>query len=294
MPDAARPYSSHRFLRIVPFSGTLLIALWSVPAQIVAAQPPPIPSPVGYVNDFANVISPDAKAQLESIARIVQTRSGGEIAVVTLSDLGGRPVEETSLRIGREWGVGAQGDVGDRQRNAGTVILLVPKETNSEGRGYCRIETGMGAEGFITDATSGTICRAATDRFRAADYSGGLLIVTSLVAEEYAREFGFALAEGELPIGRRPPGEPPRASALGGILMLLFLLWLASRGRGSGCLPLAIASTTSGSHRGRHHGGYGGGFGGGFGGGGFGGGGGGFGGFGGGGGFSGGGGGSSW
>jgi len=273
MYDSARPCSLSHLRRVVPFSGTIFLAFSLVLSGVAEAQLPAIPPPTGYVNDFANVISPAAKAQLESIARIVQTRSGGEIAVITLDDLGGRPVEETSLRFAREWGVGAKGEVGDQRRNAGTVILLVPKEASADGRGYCRIETGMGAEGFITDATSGTICRAATDRFRATDYSGGLLIVTSLVAEEYAQEFGFALADGELPIQRRPSGEPPRASALGAILLLLFLLWLASRGRGSGCLPLAIASTMSGPHGGRHHGGYGGGFGGGFGGGGFGGGG---------------------
>jgi uncharacterized protein len=239
------------------------------------------------VNDFANVISPQAAQQLDELARIVQTRSGGEIAIVTLPDLGGRPVEETALRIGREWGVGAQGDIGDRRRNAGTVILLVPKESSSDNRGYCRIETGMGAEGFITDATAGSICRAATDRFRVTDYSGGLLIVTSAVAEAYAREFGFSLAEGELPVRRVRSPEPGGGSAIMSIALFLIIMFLASRGRGSGCLPLAIASTMSGPHNSRHHGGYGGGFGGGFGGGGFGG-------FGGGGGFSGGGGGSSW
>ncbi len=254
----------------------------------VRAQPAPLPAARGYVNDFANVISPQAAQQLDELARIVQTRSGGEIAIVTLPDLESRPVEETALRIGREWGVGAQGEIGDRRRNAGTVILLVPKESSSDNRGYCRIESGMGVEGFITDATAGSICRAATDRFRVTDYSGGLLIVTSAVAEAYANEFGFSLAEGELPVQRvRRSAEPGGGSAVMSIALFLIIMFLASRGRGSGCLPLAIASTMSGPHRGRHHGGYGGGFGGGFGGGGFGG-------FGGGGGFSGGGGGSSW
>jgi uncharacterized protein len=287
--------SPHRPKRVAKAAALFVLCAALLPCLAVTsarAQPAPLPAARGYVNDFANVISPQAAQQLDELARIVQTRSGGEIAIVTLPDLEGRPVEETALRIGREWGVGAQGDIGDRRRNAGTVILLVPKESSSDNRGYCRVETGMGAEGFITDATAGSICRAATDRFRVTDYSGGLLIVTSAVAEAYAREFGFSLAEGELPVRRVRSPEPGGGSAIMSIALFLIIMFLASRGRGSGCLPLAIASTMSGPHRGRHHGGYGGGFGGGFGGGGFGGGG--FGGFGGGGGFSGGGGGSSW
>ena len=63
------------------------------------------------------------------------------------------------LRIAREWKVGANAAIGEQARNAGVVILLVPKETSSDGRGYCRIEVGQGSEGFITDATTGEICR---------------------------------------------------------------------------------------------------------------------------------------
>jgi uncharacterized protein len=241
------------------------------------------------VNDFAGVLDQATRSQLEEIARIVQSRSGGELAIVTLADLGGRSPEEVALRIGREWGVGAQAAVGEAQRNAGTVILLVPKERSSDGRGYCRIETGMGAEGFLTDAQAGAICRAGSDRFRLGDYRGGLLVVTSGVAEAYAREFGFAIADGELPVRRRqaPQGSP--GSLVGFMVLMLLLFWLSSRGRGAGCLPLLIATSvpSPGRYRGHSHGGFGGGFGGG----GFGGG---FGGFGGGGGFSGGGGGSSW
>src|SRR5262249_10984272 len=75
--------------------------------------------------------------------------------VVTLPDLGGRPIEEVGLRIGREWHVGRQGKPGDPARNTGVIILLVPKETSKDGRGHIRTEVGFGAEGFLTDASSG-------------------------------------------------------------------------------------------------------------------------------------------
>ena len=254
---------------------------------------PQIPPPRGLVNDFANVLPAASAARIEHIAQDVRDKSKGEIAVVTLADLGGREVSEVALRIGREWKVGNMADIGDPSRNAGVVILIVPKETSSDGRGHCRIETGQGAEGFITDATSGEICREATPAFIQRDYGSATELVTERVAQRYAQEFGFTL---DTALGI-PAYTPPRRSAPsqnrgGGInpIVLLIILFvvlslLGGGRRRRGCLPIFIPFGG---------GGWGGG-GGGWGGGGFGGGGGGgFGGFGGGGGFSGGGGGSSW
>lgn len=258
---------------------------------------PAIPAPTGIVNDFANVISPADEASIQRIAQDVLAKSKGEITVVTLADLEGRDPQEIALRIGREWKVGNLAAIGDRSRNAGVVILLVPKETSKDGHGHCRVETGQGAEGFITDATSGEICREATPAFARQDYGAGLQLVTLRVAQRYAQEFGFGLdtafqAE-PMPtqrVSQRGSGGINPIVVIVIIFVVLSLLGGGRRGRGrggcggGGCMPIFLP-----------FGGFGGGSGGGFGGGGFGGGGGGgFGGFGGGGGFSGGGGGSSW
>jgi uncharacterized protein len=246
------------------------------------------------VNDFANVLSPSAVTRMERLAQDVRDKSKGEIAVVTLPDLAGRDPSDIALRIGREWKVGNMADIGDRSRNAGAVILLVPKETSSDGRGYCRVETGQGAEGFITDATAGQICRDATPAFQQRDYSAGTEYVTQQVAQRFAREFGFALDSSlAAPVVRT---RQPARRGSGGIspVFLLIALFIVlsllgggrrGRGRGCGCLPIFLPMGGFGGG-GRGGGWSGGGFGGG--------GGGGFGGFGGGGGFSGGGGGSSW
>ena len=81
-----------------------------------------IPAPMGVVNDYADVIRPDAEARIERIAEEVRSKSRGEIAVVTLPDIGTRDVQEISLQIGRQWKVGKMGDPGDPTRNAGAVI----------------------------------------------------------------------------------------------------------------------------------------------------------------------------
>ena len=124
-----------------------------------------LPSPQGYVNDFANVIPADSRQTIQRIIDDVRAKSGGEIVVVTLPDIGQNDPNTVTLQIGRTWKVGKFGKPGDQTRNTGVVILVVPKETSSDGHGHCYIGVGYGAEGFITDATSGTICRAATPLF---------------------------------------------------------------------------------------------------------------------------------
>jgi uncharacterized protein len=265
---------------------------------LVLLQGIQIPRPQGYVNDFAHVIPEGNAARITRIIEDVRAKSGGEITVVTIADIGDRDVGDVALQIGREWGVGQNAKIGDRARNAGVVILVVPKETSSDGRGHISIQTGQGSEGFITDATAGDIRREATPLLVQQDYGGALELMTLRVAQRFAGEFGF-----QLDTSFRAPEavqRTPRSRGRGidpGVLVIAFVVLmfvLGSMGRGrrrgcGGCLPIFIPFGGGGGYRG---GGWGGG---GFGGGGFGGGGGGgFGGFGGGGGFSGGGSSGSW
>ena len=282
---------------------SLLLAVLVAVAQQIEIPP----APRGYgttaadvVVDAAGVLDPAVVDRLNRLAFEVRAKTGGEMAIVTMRDLGGRDVADVALRIGRTWGVGGSAAAGDRRRNAGVVILLVPKETASDGTGRIRIETGRGVEGFVTDGVAGDIQRAATPYFQQRDYSSGVLLIATALADRYAREFGVSLDTSLVPQARvrEPSGQPINmAPSFGTFIFLLFVVFLIlsglrrsrlAGGRGSGCLNLLWALSVAQSHGRR--GGWGGG---GFGGGSFGGGGG-FGGFGGGGGFSGGGSSGSW
>jgi uncharacterized protein len=252
------------------------------------AQGPAIPPPGGLVNDFANVLPPADEARMERLIEAVRTASRGEIAVVTLADLEGRDVGDVALRIGREWGVGAKAPVGDRARNAGVVVLLVPRETSGDGRGWISVQVGQGAEGFITDGQSGDIRREASPMLSRGEYGPALTLITARLAERYAAEFGFSLdstiVPSRAPATTRPGGIPPFVFLILFFIIISVISSATRRGRRRGGIDPAdilLGVLLSGGGR---RGGWGGG---GFGGGGFGGGG--FGGFGGGGGFSGGG-----
>src|SRR6185295_20123817 len=123
---------------------------------------------------------------MERVIQDVRTKSGGEIVVVTLPDLKGRAPSDVALQIGRQWKVGASGGPGDRARNAGVIILLVPKETSPDGKGYIQIGTGTGAEGFLTDATTGAIQDEALPLLSQRDYGSALELITTRVAQRYA------------------------------------------------------------------------------------------------------------
>ncbi len=300
-----------RFLAAV---GLVMSGALGAPAPGVAQVE--IPRPVGLVNDFAGIIPPAAETRISEIAEEVRAKSGGEIVVVTLPDLGGVPRTELAHRIGNEWGVGKAGEPGETGRQTGAVILVVPKETSTDGRGYVEIALAFGANTFITASEAGRIRdRHMIPAFQTQDYAAGIEEGVRALAGQYAAEFGFEM-DGVIP----PPTLPAEGEGipLGTILLLLGLLFLilyaiskrsqggrggrggpGSRPGGGGRRgPVIVPFPMGGGSRGGWggSGGFGGGIGGGgFGGGGFGGGvGGGFGGVGGGGGFGGGGAGGSW
>ena len=90
------------------------------------------------------------------------------------------------------------------------ILLVVPKETSSDGQGHVRTEVGFGAEGFITDATTGQFRDEAIPFFRQRDYGDGIELMTLRIAQRFANEFNFQVDSSFQAPVRRPQ---PRACA---------------------------------------------------------------------------------
>jgi uncharacterized protein len=274
-------------------------ALQLAVAVALGAQQPGIlrlfpPQPTGHVTDVAHLLDASTRDAIEARLAHLKAVTGGEVAVVTLPTIGDYAASDVALTIGRTWKVGADAAIGDRRRNAGVVILLVPR--TAEHKGEINFATGNGTEGFITDAKAGEISDSMLPALRSGNYGAALDLGTSIVADLIARDLGVqdsALVRPRAERTQRTSHIPFRL-VFYGIILFFWIVSLVGRNRrgggrggpGSGLvnswiLPYMIGRSFGG--------------GGGFGGGGFGGGGGGggFGGFGGGGGFSGGGGGRS-
>lgn len=167
---------------------TTAAILACLPAAGIAPLPPRPPAAT-FVNDFAGLLDPGTKSELESIGRALDAETGAEIVVVTVPSLGGVPIEDYALELFRTWGLG------DREKNNG-VLLLVDKERLLNGQsGKVRIEVGYGLEGAIPDGKAGRILDEKVLPFwqegkYAEGIRAGYLALAAAVAEEYGVDLG--------------------------------------------------------------------------------------------------------
>ncbi len=215
----------------------LIIALLAVllPAIAWAAYP----APKGFVNDFAGVISPDARSQMEGFLTSFQRSTGNEVAVVTLPSLDEEPIEDVAVELYKQWGIGKKG------QDNGVLFLIAPSERKT------RIEVGYGLEGAINDALAGRILdEAVLPRFREGDMSGGIasgaLAIVDTISRKEGLDFDAARAFGAGAQGLGPVTEEQSSplSTFGKIILFLvmaylfirhpwlFLIFLSGMGRG--------------------------------------------------------------
>ncbi len=139
----------------------LICCLFLLFAQSVWAQD--LPTPVGYVNDFANVLSPETKQTLEQQLTQLEKDSSIEIAVVTIKSLEGEDLNDYASRLFEDWGIGK------KDKDSGVLFLIAVDERQM------RIEPGYGLEPLLTDAKTGRILDAyIVPAFKDGDYSKGI------------------------------------------------------------------------------------------------------------------------
>ena len=101
--------------------------------------------------------------QLTSTLAALEKRTGHQMVVVTVPDLGGQPIEDYARNLGNRWGIGR------KEYNDGVVILMAPRERK------IRISVGYGLESKLPNSLCQSIIdEAMLPRFRANDYAGGL------------------------------------------------------------------------------------------------------------------------
>ena len=270
------------------------LAALQLAASAAAAQSPGLDrllpaAPTGYVTDVAGVIDAGSRREMESLIERLRGATGAEIAVVTLPTIGDYAPVDIAVALGRKWGVGAAAEIGDERRNAGLVVLLVPRREGDDNSGHIFIATGGGVEGIVTDAEAGRVRDRMLPALRRAEYGPALLLGVRSLVSTLARGFGVedtTLVDRDREIAAERGSPRPATLLLGlfvGMVVLSLVISAAARSR---------HPVQRGRRRRRRDiywgggwggGGFGGGFGGGAGGGGFGGFGGGGGGFGGGG-----------
>jgi uncharacterized protein len=137
--------------------------------------------PQGYVNDFANVLSAGAKQKLTTLCAEVDSKAGAQIAVVTVSSLEGEEIEQYSVDLATQWGVGP------KAKSRGVMILFAPNEHKY------RFEVGYGLEEILPDGKVGGFGREAVPLLRQNNYDAAVLLVTQRVASVIAADKGVTL-----------------------------------------------------------------------------------------------------
>ena len=165
--------SPFRFAKSVALP-LLLLLLTCVPATW--AEQVKNLKPQGYVNDFAGVLSAQAKDMLTALCAEVDQKANAQITVVSVSSLEGMPVEQFTHDLFTEWGVGP------KQKDRGVMILVAPSD-----RKYWT-EVGYGLEPILPDGKVGGFGREAVPFFRQNNYSGAVLLITQRVASVIAED----------------------------------------------------------------------------------------------------------
>lgn len=149
----------------------------------------------GWVADMARVLTPEARAEIDSIAGALERTTGAELAVVTVNDVGSRTPKQFATELFNLWHIGKSG------LDNGALLLI------AVGQRRVEIETGYGVEEVLPDAHAGRLLREfVVPHFKQGDYSGGAVAGASEIAR--------VLGSGPLP-GRNagPPAAPTVADA---------------------------------------------------------------------------------
>jgi uncharacterized protein len=236
-----------------------VVLLIFAPSVVLTAESvSALPAPTGYVSDFAGVLSPSTKYNLENLCTQVDRQAHAQIAVVTVKTLDNdQSIEEFATALEDKWKVGAKGT--DR----GVLLLVVMNP-----RKY-RIEVGYGLEGILNDAKVGDIGRSMVPALSQGDYNTAIPLGVQRIAQNIATDAGVTLNLAQ-PVHQYHRQQAPiqlnlMEIVLGGGVILLILFFLVKTGN-TGLIFFLLGNLMGGGFgggRGRRGGGGGGGDGGG-------------------------------
>lgn len=227
----------------------LLLVFVSASAISLAESVKSLPTPTGYVNDFAGVLRPDVKQNLESLCTQVDHEAHAQIAVVTIKTLDNdQSIEEFATDLEDKWKVGNKED-----RGVLMIFVMNPR------RG--RIEVGYGLEGILNDAKVGDIGRSMAPAARQNDYNTAIPIGVRQIADVIAQDAGVTLTVPatrqyhRVPVQRQPVQISLTQLVIGGGIILLILFFLVRTGN-VGLIFFLLGNLMGGGGGGYRGGGY--------------------------------------
>lgn len=145
------------------------------PGALPALDVPPLK---GYVNDYADMISPAAEAAIESELRAFEQSDSTQVVILTVPSLEGDVLEDYTIRVAETW------KIGQKKKDNGVIFFAAKNDR------VMRIEVGRGLEGVLTDLLSGRILdNIVRPGFKAGNFDTGFSEGVSAIVKACRGEF---------------------------------------------------------------------------------------------------------
>ena len=225
-----------------------LLLLFAFAAHAPAESPDKLPKPTSYVSDFANVIDPASKENIESLAWQVYSRAHATIEVVTIKSLDGQDIDSFTTALEDRW------KVGPKSSDKGILMVFAIQDHKD------RIEIGYGLEGILPDAKVGDIRRSMNAQLEQGQYGPAIQSGVQQLATVIAADANVPLTapQQSAPFYNDQPRQH-HTNWFGIIFFIIFiLLMFRGGGGGGGWLWFLLGSMMGGGGRGGFGGGGGG------------------------------------
>jgi uncharacterized protein len=151
-------------LRIRSLAASIAVLALTAVAAAPASSALEIPeAPSGRVNDYAGVLNPADRGQIEAKLASYERESTTQVVVATFRSLEGEDVDDFTNRLFERW------RLGQKDRNNGVLLAVFLADRRA------RIEVGYGLEARLTDALASRILHdELAPHFRKGDYGRGI------------------------------------------------------------------------------------------------------------------------
>jgi len=143
----------------------------------------PLPSPTGYVNDYAGVFDTTAGRNLEARLAELKKLTAIEFAVVTVDTTGDKSIYEYSLAVARGWGIGPK----DKSTGGGLLLLLAVKDRQ------WRLQVSRNLEKELPDDVCRELGEKSTQLYQRGAYAQGLDAYVEAIIERLQKTRGFSM-----------------------------------------------------------------------------------------------------
>ena len=170
----------------------------------------------GSVSDYAGILSPAERSDLENRLAQLRQKTGVQFDVVILRSMEGGQIDDFINKLFNKWGIGEKG------KNNGIMLLV------ALGDRKARCEVGYGLEPILPDALAGRVLdEQLFPAFKQQRYAQGLRQAVERIAQIIER------GEPAPPEARRP-AAPPLGIQVGTILFLSIFVAIGFAAIGGG------------------------------------------------------------